>query len=197
MIENSSLFLTRLRALVKTDPDKEKGAITVAETLIALGVGATVLAVVFAGIPALVNARNSSAAVSGLTQIAVAVRSTFSARNDFTGLTIDLAKNLSGFPPNFISGTSVKHPWGGAIDVLPVSGSDEFTITFEDMPADGCTSIATTTIDLVEEISIGQTTVDLSATDDGNTDVDEGRAADIAGLCNTNPPNDLIWTFQG
>ena len=198
MIGLSSISLLKLRALKNTDSDKEKGAITVAETLIALGVGATVIAVVFAGIPALVNARNSSAAVSGLTQIAVAVRSTFSARNDFTGLTIDLAKNLSGFPPNFISGTSAKHPWGGAIDVLPVSGSDEFTISFEDMPADGCTSIATTTIDLVEQISIGGTTVNLSAVDDTNTnDKDESDAADIAGLCNTTPPNDVIWTFQG
>ena len=186
------------RSLKRTDTDTQKGAITVAETLIALGVGATVIAVVFAGIPALVNARNSSAGVSGLTQVAVAVRSTFGARNDFTGLTTELAKKLSGFPPNFIVGSSAKHPWGGDIDVLPVSGSDEFTVTFKDMPADGCTSIATSTIDLVESVSIGGTVVDLSAEDKADTlDTDESEAADIAGLCSSGPPNDVIWTFRG
>ena len=198
MIRLSSMLLSKLRTLSKSDPNKEKGAITVAETLIALGVGATVLAVVFAGIPALMNARNSSAAVSGLTQIAVAVRSTFSARSDFTGLTIDLVKNLSGFPPNFLAGTSVKHPWGGEIDVLPVSGADQFIISFKDMPADGCTSITTTTINLVKAIKIGSTTVDLSAVDNSTTaDTEKSKVADIAGLCNTSPPNDVVWTFQG
>ncbi|MDE0310046.1 MAG: type 4 pilus major pilin [Acidiferrobacterales bacterium] len=192
-----SILLTKFSALKQTEENKEKGAVTVAETLIALGVGATVLAVVFAGIPALVNARNSSAAVSGLTQIAVSVRSTFSARSDFTGLTIELVKNLSGFPPNFISGNSVKHPWGGEIDVAPVATTGEFTVTFKEMPSDGCTSIATTTIDLVEQVNIGGTEVNLSATDDTSTPNDEGQAADIAALCNATPPNDIVWTFKG
>lgn len=190
-----SLYFKKLQ---KTDNESQKGAITVAETLIALGVGATVIAIVFAGIPALVNARNSSAGVSGLTQVAVAVRSTFGARNDFTGLNIELAKKLSGFPPNFIVGSKAKHPWGGEIDVLPITDSDEFTISFKDMPADGCTSIATSTIDLVESVSIGGTTVDLSAKDDTSTnEVDESKAADIAGLCSKEAPNDVIWTFRG
>ena len=193
-----SKMINLFRSLRKTDNNKEKGAITVAETLIALGVGATVIAVVFAGIPALVNARNSSAGVSGLTQIAVSVRSTFGARNDFTGLSTELARNLSGFPPNFISGNTTVHPWGGTIDVLPATSVDQFTVTFNAMPADGCSSIATTTIDLVESVNIGGTEVDLSATDDAATlDTDESEAADIAGLCNANAPADVIWTFQG
>ena len=193
-----SHLTSNCRALDKTDTDTQKGAITVAETLIALGVGATVIAVVFAGIPALVNARNSSAGVSGLTQVAVAVRSTFGARNNFTGLTTELAKKLSGFPPNFIMGESAKHPWGGEIEVLPVTNADKFTVTFKAMPADGCTSIATSTIDLVESVSIGGTVVDLSAEDDTTTnDTDESKAADIAGLCSSDSPNDVIWTFRG
>lgn len=192
MIRLSPIPLSKFRTIVTTDHDKEKGAITVAETLIALGIGATVLALVFAGIPALVNARNSSAAVNGLTQIAVAVRSTFSSRSDFTGLTIDLVKNLSGFPPSFIAGTSVKHPWGGEIDVLPVSGTDQFSISFKEMPADGCTAITTTTIDLVKAIKIGATTVNLSP-----ADKEVSKVAEIVRLCNTSPPNDIVWTFQG
>ena len=192
-----SHFASFCRTLEKTDADKQKGAITVAETLIALGVGATVIAVVFAGIPALVNARNSSAGVSGLTQIAVAVRSTFGTRSDFTGLTTDLAKNLSGFPPNFIVGSSTKHPWGGEIDVLPATDTDKFTVTFKAMPADGCTSIATSTIDLVESVSIGGTVINLSATDDDQTEEDESKPADIAGLCSEGSSNNVIWTFTG
>ena len=194
LITNTISFV---KLFTKTDSDREKGAITVAESLIALGVGATIIAVVFAGIPALVNARNASAGVSGLTQIAVAVRSTFGARNDFSGLTTALASNLSGFPPNFVVGGNPRHPWGGAIEVSPTNANDGFTVTFVDMPAAACSSIATTTIDLVQSVDIGSKRVNLSATDDTDTAENEGEAADIAGLCNANPPNDVVWTFTG
>ncbi len=198
-LQLGNLISTARCSLGKNRPDREKGAITIAETLIALGVGSTIIAVVFAGIPALVNARNASAGVSGLTQIAVSVRSTFGARNNYTGLTTEMAQNLSGFPPNFVVGGTPQHPWGGGIDVLPdSSNASNFSITYKAMPKEGCTSIATTTIDLVESIKIGGTEVNLSATDDASTpNTDESEPADIAGLCNANAPADVIWTFQG
>ena len=181
----------------RADLDSERGAITVAETLIALGVGATVLAVVFAGIPAVVDARNTSAAVSGITQIASSVRTTFGVRNDFTGLDTDLARNLSGFPPNFKTESGAIHPWGGDVEIASGSGAT-FTIKFEDLNAGPCSSLATTTLDLASEIMIGATVVDLTAVDDPSTDNDnEGLPADIAELCSTNSPGDVIWTFQG
>ena len=109
---------TKLKRLIKTlceawRRNREKGAITVMETLIALVVGTAVMAAVFAGIPALQDARRSTTGINGLMQIATSVRSTFGIRNNFTGLTTDLATSLAGFPRNFIDGENVRHPWGG------------------------------------------------------------------------------------
>ncbi len=181
----------------KSPDDREKGAITVAETLIALGVGATVLAVVFAGIPALVAARNASTGMTGLTQIVSSVRMTFGVRNNFGGLNTALARNLAGFPQHFlIAGeSSPQHPWSGDVEI---AGSGQtFTIEFESMPGDACTSLVATTAEMANSIDIGGTVLDLDATDDPNTENDESLAADIAALCAVSPPNDVTWTFRG
>ena len=129
------LFLKWLRRKPRKDAqsDPEKGAITIAETLIALGIGASVLAVVFAGIPALTDARNHSTSMSGLTQIVTSIRSTFGVRNNFDGLNTDLARQLAGFPPNFIAGDDVRHPWGG---IVTITGDNDgtFDVAFADHP---------------------------------------------------------------
>lgn len=170
--------------------DSQRGAITVAETLISLGVGTTVLAAVFAGVPALLESRNTSNALSGLTQTATTVRVTFGARNSFDGLTTEIASGLSGFPSLFKNGDSVVHPWGGALEV---SGSgQEFTITFEDMPEKGCGSIASATLNLAQNLSIGGTSILEPGEDDGE---DTSEFATIESLCSA-ADNDLVWTFS-
>lgn len=179
-------------------PDREKGAITVAETLIALGVGATVLAVVFAGIPALTGARDANQAQTGLSQLSTAIRSTFAARPDFTGLNNELAVQLAGFPPQFRSGANLVHPWGGEITIAPDTGSTRrFTVLFEDVPPGGCTTIAAATVTLANEIQVGSTVIDLDAVDDPDTTGDdESAAANIAGLCTATDEVDVTWTFS-
>ncbi len=175
--------------------DKEHGAITVAETLIALGVGATILTIVFAGIPAVVDARNTSAAVIGMTQIATAVRTTFGVRNNFTGLNTELARNLSGFPPNFRTETAAQHPWGGAVEINPGTSNKTFTVTFKGMNPNACVSLSTTTLDLAESVKIGSTKVDLAAP--AAADDQPTSAANIAKLCKENTSGDVVWTFGG
>ena len=171
---------------------RELGAITVAETLIALGVGATVLAGVFAGVPALVESRNVSSGLSGLSQITTSVRATFGSRPSFDGLNTELATNLSGFPRNFISGSSVIHPWGGNVEI---AGSDRvFSVTFTEMPTDGCASIVTASLDIADSVSVGGTTVDIGAT---AGDEDEPNPSDIGKLCNVGSPPDVVWQFSG
>ncbi len=175
--------------------DKEHGAITVAETLIALGVGATILTIVFAGIPAVVEARNTSAAVIGMTQIATAVRTTFGVRNNFTGLNTELARNLSGFPPNFRTETGAKHPWGGDVEINPGTNNKTFTVTFKTMNPSACVSLSTTTLDLADSVKIGSTEVDLSAP--AARDDQPTSAANIAKLCKENTSGNVVWTFGG
>lgn len=178
-----------------TKRKREKGAITIAETLISLGVGATVLAVAFAGVPALIQTRNANSGVSGLAQITSTVRATFGARNNFNGLTTDLARNLAGFPNQFVNGANIQHPWNGDIEIE--GNGQQFTVTFEAMPEAGCSSIVSSSLDLANSVSIGGTEVNLDATDDQNTVENEGAAANIAGLCGTGAPNDVVWTFEG
>ena len=183
------------RISVSGRQNREKGAITVAETLIALAVGATILATVFAGIPALQSARHANAGLNGLSQTVTTIRGTFGPRNSFAGLTTDLAKTLAGFPRNFVSGSDVIHPWGGTITIGVGATSREFTVSFNDVTARGCTSIVTSTLDMADVIDVGGTEVDLNATDDPTTiSVDESEAANIAGLCEDDV--DIEWTFS-
>ena len=177
--------------------NREKGAITVMETLIALVVGTAVMAAVFAGIPALQDARRSTTGINGLMQIATSVRSTFGIRNNFTGLTTDLATSLAGFPRNFIDGENVRHPWGGTVDIaVDPDNSQQFTITFNDVDNAGCTTVVTTSVNLAEEVDVGGTVVTLGAVDDADTpDEDESSAANIAALCENDI--EIEWTFTG
>ncbi len=190
-------ILKFLRALFRrikpTSPkDSEKGAITVAETLIALGIGATVIGVVFAGIPAMINARNASTGLTGLMQIATVVRNTYGIRNNFTGLDTELAVRLAGFPPHFVDEDAAQHPWGGAITIGPNANTQRFDITFEDMPEDGCNQIVASTQDAVETITIGGSSIGEDQDGDPNT-VDPATITDLCDGGDT----DIVWTFGG
>lgn len=192
-MEKLKRIFKRLAAAARRD--REKGAITVMETLIAIVVGTAVLAAAFAGIPALQESLRSSTGLNGLSQIATSVRGTFASRNNFTGLTTELAQTLAGFPPNYINGGAVVHPWGGAV-VIAVDGANNrrFTVAFNDVTVAGCTSLVTSTVDLAVQIDVGGTVVDLDAVDDpSTTGTNEGAPANIAGLCGDDI--DIVWTF--
>ena len=188
------LFLNWLRRKPRKDSqsDPEKGAITVAETLIALGIGSTILAVVFAGIPALTDARNHSTSMSGLTQIVTSIRSTFGVRNNFDGLDTDLARQLAGFPPNFVAGDDIiRHPWGGTVTITGDTDGT-FDITFNDMPESSCSQLVTSTVELAQTIDIGGTVLGTAGVDgDGNPIA----AQAVTALCDGGA--EVTWTFRG
>ena len=186
------LKLLRRQQRKETKPDPEKGAITVAETLIALGIGATVLAVVFAGIPALTDARNHSTSMSGLTQIVTSIRSTFGVRNNFEGLDTDLARQLAGFPPNFVAGDDIiRHPWGGTVTITGDTDGT-FDITFNDMPESSCSQLVTSTVELAQTIDVGGTVLGTEGVDgDGNPIA----AQAVTALCDGGA--EVTWTFRG
>ena len=186
------LKLLRRQQRKETKPDPEKGAITVAETLIALGIGATVLAVVFAGIPALTDARNHSTSMSGLTQIVTSIRSTFGVRNNFEGLTTDLARQLAGFPPNFRSGDDVRHPWGG---IVTITGDTDgtFDVAFADMPESACSQLVTSTADLAQTIDVGGTVLGSAGPDDADGNPTDPQA--VTDLCDGG--GEVTWQFRG
>ena len=187
-------FLRSLFRRKKSDPpkDSEKGAITVAETLIALGIGATIIGVVFAGIPAMINARNSSTGLNGLMQISTVVRNTYGIRNNYNGLNSALAIRLAGFPPHFVVDGDALHPWGGAIEInVDAANAQRFTITFEDMPADGCSQIVAATQDAADALTIDGTALGDNLGNDPNAP----DPAEIGDVCDGD--NDIVWTFGG
>ena len=188
------LFLKWLRRKPRkvSRRDPEKGAITIAETLIALGIGASVLTVVFAGIPALTDARNHSTSLSGLTQIVTSIRSTFGVRNNFEGLNNDLARQLAGFPPNFRAGDDIRHPWGG---IVTISGATDgtFDIEFAAMPESACSQLVTSTADLAQAIDVGGAVLGSVGPDDGDGNPTDPQA--VTELCDGGAA--VTWTFRG
>ena len=186
------LRLLRRHQRKESTPDPQKGAITVAETLIALSIGATVLAVVFAGIPALTDARNHSTSMSGLTQIVTSIRSTFGVRNNFDGLNTALARQLAGFPPNFIAGDDLRHPWGG---IVTITGDNDgtFDVAFASMPESACSQLVISTATLAQTIDVGGTALGSAGPDD-----DDGNPTDpktVTELCDGG--GQVTWTFRG
>ncbi len=174
--------------------DSEKGAITVAETLIALGIGATVIGVVFAGIPAMINARNATTGLNGLLQISTVVRNTYGIRNTYAGLNTELAIDFAGFPPHFIINNGARHPWGGAIVVSSTGDNDErFMIQFSDMPEEGCVQIAASSQDTAEILTIDNSEIGV---DSAPNDPDNDELTTITGLCEEGD-KDVAWTFGG
>ena len=172
--------------------DSEKGAITVAETLIALGIGAAIIGVVFAGIPAMISARNASTGLNGLMQIATVVRNTYGIRNNYTGLDTALSINLAGFPPHFVVAGAAQHPWGGAIEVSDVAANPQrFTVTFENMPGDGCSQIVAATQDAADALTVDGTALGEDQDGDPNT----ADPAQIGDVCEDDV--DIVWTFGG
>ena len=189
------LILEWLRRKPRKDShaDPETGAITVAETLIALGIGSTVLAVVFAGIPALTDARNHSTSMSGLTQIATSIRSTFGVRNNFEGLDTDLARQLAGFPPNFVGGDDiVRHPWGG---VVTITGDTDgtFDIAFDELTASACSQLVASTAELAQTIDVGGTVLGSDGPDDADDNPTDPQT--VTELCAGGA--EVTWTFRG
>ena len=188
------LFLNWLRRKPRKDSyfDPEKGAITVAETLIALGIGSTILAVVFAGIPALTDARNHSTSMSGLTQIVTSIRSTFGVRNNFDGLDTDLARQLAGFPPNFVGGDDIiRHPWGGLVTIIG-DNDGTFDVAFADLPESSCSQLVTSTADLAQSIDVGGTVLGTAGEDGDGNPTDPQAVTD---LCDGGA--EVTWTFRG
>ena len=184
--------LNRLRSAAARN--RQRGAITITEALIVIGIGGTIVAGGIAMVPVLQNSLRVSDAQSGLSQIVVAVRGTFGARNSYQGLTTELAAGLAGFPRDFVSGTDVLHPWNEDVQIGPGDTTREFFIQFDSMESGPCASVATSTLDMAESVVIGSTTVDLDAVDDAaTTAVDESEAANIAGLC-TDGVN-VRWNF--
>ena len=188
------LFIKWLRRNPRKDSqsDPEKGAITVAETLIALGIGSSILAVVFAGIPALTSARNHSTSMSGLTQMATSIRSTFGVRNNFAGLDTALARQLAGFPPNFVGGDDIiRHPWGG---IVTITGDTDgtFDIAFADLPESSCSQLVTSTVDLAQTIDVGGTVLGTAGVDEDDNPI---APQAVTELCDGGA--EVTWTFRG
>ncbi len=183
------------RITVSARTQREKGAITVAETLIALAVGSAVLAGVFAGLPALQEARHASSGLNGLSQLVTTIRATFGPRNSFSGLDTALAQTLAGFPRSFLEGSAAKHPWGGAITVAAVTGNTrQFEVTFDDVTESGCTSIVASTLDFAEEVDVGGKVIGLKYKNGSvSTDADAVTAT-VAAECDDEV--DIKWTFS-
>ena len=120
------------------------------------------------------------------------IRSTFGVRNNFDGLDTDLARQLAGFPPNFVAGDDViRHPWGGTVTITgDVDGT--FDIAFADLPESSCSQLVTSTVELAQTIDVGGTVLGTAGVDgDGNPIAPQA----VTALCDGGAL--VTWTFRG
>ena len=130
--------------------------------------------------------------MSGLTQIVTSIRSTFGVRNNFDGLDTDLARQLAGFPPNFVGGDDIiRHPWGG---LVTITGDNDgtFDVAFADLPESSCSQLVTSTADLAQSIDVGGTVLGTAGEDGDGNPTDPQAVTD---LCDGGA--EVTWTFRG
>lgn len=75
--------------------------------------------------------------------IRLQVRQLYSATNDYSGLTTDLAKTAGAIPSSMIRGDgSVQNAWGGEVEIEPSDSTTNFQITVKAVPKSEAVKLA-------------------------------------------------------
>ena len=125
----------------------QKG-LTLAETLMVLAIGA--VAIVGGTILYMQASRNSkmNAGIIQLATLSSQVRTTFSGQSSYgdAGSIVAPLLAANAVPPDMrITGntTTLRNAWGGNTTVASISSGTQFTITFNNVPADACVRLPT------------------------------------------------------
>jgi len=169
-------------------------------TLIEAATVLAILAFVVAGIMQLYTAadgsRKTTAALSELASIQQSVRSVYGGQATYNGLNTEAMVNSAALPSKMISGTTMKHSFGGNITVSAADAgggaASGFEVVFTNIPKDPCVKI------LVSDLGRGLFSVGTSSstrTSDSGTPppFDPASAAEA---CAHGSSNTITWVFN-
>ncbi|MBF0515095.1 MAG: pilus assembly protein PilS, partial [Desulfovibrionaceae bacterium] len=142
--------------------------------------------VILAGAAAGVNAGYNHAKLSNMEQNIISLRMNiqqlFSGASDYTGLTNTVAQAAGCVPQQFVKGSNLQNPYGGAI-TLAAGASNTYTISVDGIPNAACTKLSLFQSDAWTSVSVN------------GTDVSGGSVASVASACNSSS-NSIIFTAR-
>lgn len=168
---------------------KAQRGLSLLEIMIGLGIVA-IIAIVAVG--AATSARGSaqvSAESQNLQLITTKVKSTFAARQNFSGISNAMLIAQRGFPSQMVSGTNVLHSWDGAVTVAPGAGNTSVNVTYAGVPTAACIELVNATARSFNTVTVGSTVV-KTATQDNNDVAATTTACGAASAVN------IIWNFS-
>jgi prepilin-type N-terminal cleavage/methylation domain-containing protein len=99
-------------------------------------------------------------------------------RGNYTGLGNATIINSGGIPPLMsVSGTTIRSKWG-TVTIAPANSNTQYTITYNTVPQDACSTLVAKTFRTWTLVTIGGTTIT--------------NAAQPAGVCGAS--NTIVWT---
>lgn len=155
---------------------------SVGELLFYFGMVALAIAAIAWGANKVLNMYRTTKTQENLLILRMQIQQLFSGASDYSGLDNGMAIKAGLVPQAFVKGDNLFNAWGGAITLSPDSGNAAFTLSFEEIPQEECTRLATYQPD-------AWLTVSVNGNEASGKDV-----ASIANSCTTS--NSLIYTAR-
>lgn len=119
------------------------------ELLLVLGVIALLLVAAFVVYPKVRLANQANTEVKNLTTVQAGLKALYASKNNnFSGLTLDLARDAKIFPSTMVVGNTVVNSWGGDVVLGPAAnpysgfaGGRSYVIRYRKVPADACVAL--------------------------------------------------------
>lgn len=181
-------YYNKLFKFKNTDKNNSKG-ITLVESLLAIAVGALVIA---GAVAFYVNAQGNTRKNEAQTQvqaIASGIASAYQGTNNYSDLSNAVALNYKIFPSNMVSGTTVNNPWKGAVTLSGTATT--YSISYASVPQDACASLVST-----NAVGTGSGYTSITVNGTALTPPVTPSAAATACSVSSTSGNTIVWTLR-
>lgn len=161
-----------------------------------IGLGASVLAGIFILLPKIMGQNKVATETQNITMISTGVKTLYSSRANFTGLSNTVVKNANIFPGSMVdtSSGSVTHSFQGAVTLDAVdfnATKDGFTITYDAVPKSDCVNLISAIGANFRKVGIGSTPDSIKKKEE--TTIDPAAVTNTATGCSTDS-NKIVFT---
>jgi|GEM_PF-3135908 len=183
------MHLNRLKTTTK------QAGMSLMETIMVISIVMVMIISVFVFYKSASDSAKVADAAKNLGLLVSSIRNTFQMQGSYLGLTNQIALQSNGFPDSMRSSLTtnneIKSPWhSDGVVIATVTGDDFFTVTFNHVPKNSCSDLATKTYKQAARIKINsgsESDIEAATT---NFSVTQAVTDCNAAL------NTIMWTYR-